>query len=290
MRRSFGIVITLFFLIMLLPSFQSSQMEDSKEYPIIPSSPIIMMPSKGPMNSPWPMFKNDAGCSGLSDANTSRNPGILIWEFKASGEISTPVIDTAGNLYFTSGSGFLYCVYPNGTQRWRSPINTTGFTEAPALASDGTVYVHSLEGGLYSFDGSGNFNWYTDTGYQGNTPPLIGKDGNIIVAARNRTGNNPDNPILLSIYPNGTIYWTRDEPLHDTQFVSIQSNGTILMPQLPTYINMYLPNGTLKKQVTADGSDPRSSVTSAQNGTFYYCTFDGGLSAMDDTGSEKLWN
>ena len=64
------------------------------------------------------------------------------WRFDASGSVQgSPVIDSAGVVYFTAGDA-VYAVNPDGNLKWRfSPMQRLGFSTSPVLAADGTVYV-----------------------------------------------------------------------------------------------------------------------------------------------------
>jgi hypothetical protein len=83
------------------------------------------------------------------------NPdGSLKWVFDPGniGSIKegTPCNSLDGTIYFgtyASNGGDLIAVNPNGTERWRIHLASGYIMSAPAIGSDGTVYVGSVNGG-----------------------------------------------------------------------------------------------------------------------------------------------
>jgi len=56
---------------------------------------------------------------------------------------------------------------------------------SPAIGSDGTVYVGSLDGKLYAINGkSGDKLWEFETGDEVYSSPAIGSDGTVYVGSR----------------------------------------------------------------------------------------------------------
>jgi outer membrane protein assembly factor BamB len=72
---------------------------------------------------------------------------------------SAPLIDAGGNLYLGLGTGkrwtrpwgkVVRSYTPAGTLRWEFPVGEGVYTSSPALAPDGTLYIGSMDGGLYA--------------------------------------------------------------------------------------------------------------------------------------------
>ena len=71
--------------------------------------------------SPWPMFHHDLAHTGLSQFDTSANPGTQKWAFATGGIVySSPAIGVDGTIYVGSYDGSLFAVNPNGTRSGRS--------------------------------------------------------------------------------------------------------------------------------------------------------------------------
>ena len=93
----------------------------------------------------------------------------------------TPVVGKNGDLYVTAWS--LYCVSPEGNERWRFHPDTEDeyFEIAPAVGPDGTLYLASSGpvGKIYAVTPDGRKKWATpgsSTGY-GLLPFQYGNDG-----------------------------------------------------------------------------------------------------------------
>ncbi len=95
-----------------------------------------------------PMFHHDVRHTGLSQFNTSANPGSQKWAFATGGAdtdgYASPAIGADGTIYVGLYNNF-YAVNPDGTQRWalaepvaetrRRSAPTAPFTSAPPMAT-----------------------------------------------------------------------------------------------------------------------------------------------------------
>ncbi len=153
--------------------------------------------------SPWPMFHHDVGHSGLSQFDTSADPGFQKWLFQPEidGQIdSSPAIGLDGTIYFGSDDGNLYAVNPDGTEKWAFPIIGNGNVDSsPAIGSDGTIYVGSGNENVYAVTDGGQGvvteKWAFAIGSAiGTSSPAIGSDGTIYVGdmASHLYAINPD--------------------------------------------------------------------------------------------------
>jgi len=73
--------------------------------------------------------------------NTSN--GTLRWRFQTGDMVSsTPAVDALGNIYIGSHDGYIYALSgADGTLRWRYLVGFYGGNTAPAIGSDGVLYV-----------------------------------------------------------------------------------------------------------------------------------------------------
>src|SRR6266487_206264 len=157
-------------------------------------------------NAPWPMFQHDL-------LHTGRSPYLgaqsfhLKWSFDVGGDglDSTPAIDSNGNVYVQSRSGYLFALYPNGTLKWK--ISTLdgivgccfGPDSSPAIDSNSVVYVGSSDGNLYSIFPNGTLNWRFTTGGSIQSSPAIGTDGTIYFGS--------DDGNLYAVSQSGRLKW-----------------------------------------------------------------------------------
>jgi large repetitive protein len=84
----------------------------------------------------------------LSGGISAVNPdGTSKWDFTNQGEYcSTPAVDAAGKIYFSSSDNNVYCVDAAGQLVWKQPVHhypalAWDTYSSPAIAADGTVYV-----------------------------------------------------------------------------------------------------------------------------------------------------
>lgn len=112
-------------------------------------------------------------------------------------------------LYVTVNSPFngIFAFNLDGTIKWRLKINQEPSGSSVALASDGTLYVGSRNGRLFSISKNGVLNWqrvaFVGLNVWANTP-LIGKDGNIYITSQGVSGGQ----IISSYNPLGNKRWS----------------------------------------------------------------------------------
>lgn len=88
--------------------------------------------------------------------------GTLNWRMPLAatqGSITTPVIDSEGNLYLYAGLT-MYAISPEGTIRWQYGEMKPGssFYDGCSIGPDGTLYATRLWS-YYAFDYAGNLKW-----------------------------------------------------------------------------------------------------------------------------------
>jgi eukaryotic-like serine/threonine-protein kinase len=85
----------------------------------------------------------------------SEATGTQIWEFYLTGSGSNPVVDSDETVYIGTNINKLYAIDGNsGVKKWEF-IADTGLQSAPAIGSDGTIYIggittNSIPGRLYA--------------------------------------------------------------------------------------------------------------------------------------------
>jgi len=179
------------------------------------------------------------------------NAGTLLWTFSigtgmSNPSYSSPAIGDDGTVYVASNAG-VFAVYPNGTSRWWSPLDSgdTILYNSPTISYDGRVYVTSHgQAKLYAFIGSsgaqvGGFPVSFKIGGEGNIwgSAVVAPDGVIYVAVDYPTSGTG---ALYAVNPDGTIKWgTQVGRLQATP--SIDCDGTIWICSLDTYCRKFNP-------------------------------------------------
>src|SRR5665213_598789 len=139
------------------------------------------------------------------------NPdGSLKWSYDTGHYIEgPPAIAKDGTLYFPS-TDYLYAVNPDGSLKWRSlghadyPLGS-----APAIGSDGTIYLNTYDGTLHAYAPDGYFKWkFATPGIVTDVPssPAIAKDGTIYFGGAGEYEGSGG--YFYALTPNGKLKWS----------------------------------------------------------------------------------
>lgn len=291
------------------------QLQIGTQNPSVPTSPAI-----APDGTIY-AGAVDAGRMYLDAVNAN---GSLKWRYPIlppSGD-AIPSVGPDGTIFITSG-GTLYAINPVGTLRWSFPK----VQSAPAIATDGTVYVASSEPYLYAIGSDGNIKWSYPTIGLVDSDPIIAVDGTIHASSVISRDGSLVNGTFYALTPAGTLKWMlRDyagKPLYFGKPVALDPGGTIytecgaLSPQgevmggiyggpcvlpVPTVFGAddiryfttnpfrYIEAYTPLNQIWffgISGSGTRSSLTAGADGTVYIASDDGYVYAVNPDGSLK---
>lgn len=271
-------------------------------------------------NSPWPKYGGKDlrnTCIQAVAGSPLPFPQVKWRTYKGSGygSLSTPVIDTQGNIYVGDYDGWLTVLDKEGNIKWRYFVNSDGIDSSAAIGDDGTVYVGSYAnypGQLLALNPDGTLKWVyeTDDAFYS---PTIAPDRTIYVGGdRYIYAINPDGTLkwkqdgytlfchppaidiernviytlgLYAYQPDGQLKWyyagrIRGGPI-------IDSNGHVYTVGYRGYVYALYPDGTLKwgGQKTTDRN---LGLALGIDGTVLVGCDDGGLYAFDpDTGNLK---
>lgn len=230
-------------------------------------------------NHQWPMYKHDPRHTGLSEYDTSDNPGVEKWKYFVKDSIPhTAVIDKDGILYVGSGWDELHAVYPNGTMKWKQKLTSTQPQEL-AIDPDGTIYV-GLTGHFCAYNPNGTLKWIfnIDGGKLFYGHPTIDSNGTIY------TGTTDG--YLYTIYPNGTLKW-RNTDSGDVRGPALDNQGNIYFTSRDFHLYCINPNGTLKWKTEKLKAPFDYGPVIGDDGTIYALPRDNWLYAFNPDGSEK---
>lgn len=142
--------------------------------------------------------------AGTVGAILAINPdGTLKWRFAVpSDSFSTPALDAAGNVYFTTyTTSRLYSLKPDGTQRWSFAAASGSLTSSsPTLSADGSVAYFGTNNGVFQAvdTADGSLRWrVTLGGFVLSSTAAVDANGTIYVGAYDFR--------LYAINPTGTI-------------------------------------------------------------------------------------
>ncbi len=249
------------------------------------------------------MYKHDLQHTGRSQYAVPSEHSLL-WKFNVDGMPGNPAIGADGIIYLPVGLlnkntvGYLYAIKPDGSLKWRYQFEGLPSSTTPAIAADGTIYVHmnGNEGNivavekLYAINPDGTLKWLfifnegagVFTSYIISSP-AIGADGTIYA------GSNDTR--LYAINKDGTLKWRKS-----TTFSSINSSpaiskdGTIYISDATFELSSFMPDGT--KNWTTDfsstGGSGENTPAIGADGTIYLSDYWGpGLLAINTDGTLK---
>ena len=261
MMRIASIFIVVLLLLTLLPQQAHSYIVKSENK---------NTPSKGPMNSPWSMYRRDMRHTGRSPYGKAGCTGVLKWKVKIGWLISSsPAIDKEGTIYIGSDNCKLYAIYPNGTIKWTLALGDF-VDSSPALAEDGTIYVGCDDGYLYAVNPDGTIKWKKRVG-EGSyifSSPLIDENGIIYIGTTGIKGKGT----FAAFYPDGTVKW---EASIKTASPPAKYRDTIYVPGNDGYLYaVCAENGTVKWKYKVGCYSRTTGVSIGDDGTIYFSSFD----------------
>lgn len=190
--------------------------------------------------------------------------------------VGQPVVSRDGNVYVGSLDGFLYSIGPNGTLRWKKPLEDHVFS-TPAIDENGNVYVGSDADVVFSFSSSGQLRWRLETDGDADTGVTIAEDGTIhFGAGRDLYAVSPDGRVKWRFRALGKIYSTP----------AVDDDGTVYVGSQDDRFYAIAADGNLRWEYrTRDDND--ASPVLADDGTIYFGSDDRHVYALDRDGRLK---
>lgn len=162
------------------------------------------------LNHTWPNYRRNKHHTGLSDRPGPTKP-YLLFKFRSENAIvSSPAIDSNGNLYFGSGTngGKFYKISFNGTKIWDFE-NQYDFVASPALSTkEDIVYIGDMGFNIYAFD--------TGTGSR-----IFSRSAGVALTASPYVRNTPRGDEVYLAMSNGNVY--RIDALEGFQIYNYQN-------------------------------------------------------------------
>lgn len=248
------------------------------------------------------------------------NISNIKWYFATDQPVlSSPIVGPDGIIYFTSESDVLYAVYPDGTEKWSKPLNST--KSSPAIAINSTIYIGTGDGTLKTFISNGNIKWEYNVTGSIISSPAIGSDGAIYFGSTNDTlySVNADGSLkwkyatggdilsspaistdgivyvgsndqkLYAINPDGSPGWSMNTPGAIISSPSVDtSSGVIYAGSCNGKLYAVNPNGTIGWTYTT-GDQISSSPAIDANGNILFGSYDGKVYSLSSTG-DLLWS
>lgn len=209
--------------------------------------------------------------------------GQLNWTFEMEEKgdfLSSPSLDSEGNIYFTGGpenNTCLYSISPEGKKRWK--IKTAISTEnTPAIDDKNLIYVSA--GGIYVYNQAGEELWnIKENGIT--TTQSLGNDNNIYAGI-----NGENNSFLLNIREKDKIWQTQVNG-YIKGFPAISREGNIYSVSYDGKIYSFTHDGKLNWTVKTDNIINSSPAIDGEN-NIYTGSYDKNLYAVNKKG-DLLW-
>ncbi|MBP7140464.1 MAG: S8 family serine peptidase [Opitutaceae bacterium] len=201
-------------------------------------------------------------------------------------------VDAQGVVYFGASNGNLYALVDAGdsaTLKWTAALGGS-ITNAPAIASDGTIYIRiergttsaNAEAQLVALEGaSGAVKWRYSFGQEASyASPSIGTDGTVYVAGGDGA--------LHAVTPGGTRKWrfATDGQVYSSP--AIDAAGNVYFASINGAVLSVTSEGIQRWRTTVGGFV--SSSLALANGTAYLGSYDHRLYALDMDSGVVRWS
>jgi hypothetical protein len=235
-------------------------------------------------DTPWPKFRRDSACSGLSTYVGAQTNAIR-WTCATGNWVqSSPAIGPGGTVYVGSDDGKLYALDPaDGAPKWTYAAGGA-VASSPAVAADGTVYVGSDDGNVYALDpADGSVKWMCATGGPVRSSPAIGPDGSVYIGSE-------DYKVYALSPADGRVKWSYATANYVLSSPAIAADGTVYVGSLDG--NLYAldsADGGVK-WIHHTGNFVDASPAVGPDGTVYVGSADHNVYALSAAdGSVEWW-
>lgn len=200
------------------------------------------------------MFALDSSGNVLWNASPTLNANV------------SPAMLPSGSIVYSGNDGVLRMVDRDGVEQWTFNTGDTLNHSSPAIGDDGTIYIGTLNEGLYAISADGSLLWHKPNIDGVNGRPAISSDGNIIVSGRNSTlwVLNTDGDVLWNFSAGLSTNWVYSSPVVD-------SDGNIYASLDTSTLFAFRDNGVALFAYIAD-SPITCQPALAANGTIYFTT------------------
>ena len=229
--------------------------------------------------------------------------GTLKWQYKSTSEVADSISVWNNNIFIGSGLDLL-CISSSGNLLWKYRIGEEIRT-APAIGSDGTIYVRGRISYLVAISQSGTLKWSLNLGSDIShtyMSPVISPNGiiytyGLVNKYYPEYGGSYEYTVLYGINQNGTINKVYDEYMLNGAYMtpSVDKNGTIYYAasKFNDYKQQILAidnNGIVKWNYVLDEGDTinRSSPAIDANGRVYFGSWGNTLYALNSNG-QLIW-
>ncbi|TSC92884.1 MAG: hypothetical protein CEN89_402 [Candidatus Berkelbacteria bacterium Licking1014_7] len=208
--------------------------------------------------------------------------------------MASPAIAKDGTIYINTASDYLHALNPDGTEKWRFPINwDNDFWNGPNIGPDGTIYIgtarfegKSGESGLYAINPDGTKKWFSPEPSGISIVPSIADDGTVISGAANPTDNKGK---IIALTSDGKKKWEFMLEQWLEGPAAIGPDNTIFTGSKEGYVYAINSDGTEKWRFKT-GSGISAMPTIGSDGNIYIGSWDGNFYALDQKTGKEKWH
>lgn len=157
---------------------------------------------------------------------------------------------------------------------------TEGMYAGPTIGPDGTIYVGSNDSRLYAISRDGKKKWEYKTGAHIQTTPVVGTDGTIYIGSMDE--------MLHAVNSDGSRKWTFAINGLTTSSPKIGADGTIYIGSNDHKLYAVKPDGKLKWEYLMESTIYQSSPAIGADGTVYIGTYGGRFYALGTVGASSV--
>lgn len=212
------------------------------------------------------------------------------WAVNLGGEVlCSPSVGVDGTIYVSAIFNYynrLFSLRPDGGTNWIFDLGGVPFTfggsaqfSSPGIGPDGTIYVGSMDGNVYSISPKGQTNWtfaMTNVTY---SSPAIANDGTIYIGS--------DDGNMYALDPTGKRKWNFKTGSFVESSPAITASGTVYIGGLDGFFRAFDANGRPKWAQSPGGVSASPAICA--DGSVLVISYDGGLFAYGPTGA-ILWS
>jgi hypothetical protein len=215
-------------------------------------------------------------------AKLSQTDGSEVWTVSSSDSayMSSPAVDSSGNVYFGAYDNTLRSVAPDGSLNWTYSAGEIIFC-SPAIGDDGTIYVGNDNHGAIALNPDGSVKWTTALPDRPLYGPNILGNGNIVYRSQDGT--------ITALNDSGVSQWSR---FYDGSYApgAVAADGTTLYVKTGSYSDQKLTaldvDGNTVWEYSLGTAAYDAPMVSA-DGTIYV-SHGASVSAINSDGTE-LW-
>ncbi|MCB9594960.1 MAG: PQQ-like beta-propeller repeat protein [Sandaracinaceae bacterium] len=210
--------------------------------------------------------------------------GHTRWRIRAEGDADGAPAIYDGHVYFTAGP-HLYAVTLDGELQWRFQARGPFLISSPAIDSDGTIYVGSIDDHVYAVAPDGRQRWEYRSGGNISSSPVIGDDGLIYFGS--------DDEYVHALDRDGHRVWRTHLDGFIRAPVALGRNGDVIAAVYgprPRVVSMSASDGELRWYFPVNVTEsPEIGVASGplvdRDGNLYFGAHDDFLYAISGEGA-----